>query len=291
MKLNKVILSRCRQFIALWTLAGCLLFLVFCTAYADTKYTIYFYNPETNINNFASLKIEFDRYLSDYGLFKFQPFSDRKTFEKFIAGKNDGVFLLSSWHYQSLARKLPIESVLVGVSEGKSMHRKILSTKARYITSIDSLEDIINIDSLEGKSVASSGSEDYTRNILVQMLGEGKKNIVDSLKILTVPKDIDALMAVVFEMASLALTTEQGLTKLMSINLKQYGKLKHLVASKEILLPIIAKPKQPDERVNLLLTVIEEMGTSLEGRKKLKMLGIDGWKRLSKAERISLEEQ
>ncbi len=282
MKLNKVILSRCRQFIALWTLAGCLLFLVFCTAYADTKYTIYFYNPETNINNFTSLKIEFDRYLSDYGLFKFQPFSDRKTFEKFIAGKNDGVFLLSSWHYQHLAKKLPIESVLVGVSKGKSMHRKILSTKEQYIT---------NIDSLEGEVVASSGSEDYTKNILVQMLGEGKKDIADSLKILTVPKDIDALMAVVFGMANLALTTEQGLTKLMSINLKQYRKLKHLVASKEILLPIIAKPKQPDERVNLLLTVIEEMGTSLEGRKKLKMLGIDGWKRLSKAERISLEEQ
>ena len=91
MKLNKVILSRCQQFITLWTLSGCLLFLIFCTAYADTKYTIYFYNPETNINNFASLKIEFDRYLSDYGLFKFQPFSDRKIFEKFIAGKNDGV--------------------------------------------------------------------------------------------------------------------------------------------------------------------------------------------------------
>lgn len=282
MKLNKVILSRCRQFIALWTLAGCLLFLIFCTAYADTKYTIYFYNPETNINNFASLKIEFDRYLSDYGLFKFQPFSDRKTFEKFIAGKNDGVFLLSSWHYQHLAKKLPIESVLVGVSKGKSMHRKILSTKEQHITSIDSLE---------GKVVASSGSEDYTKNILVQMLGEGKKDIADSLKILTVPKDIDALMAVVFGMANLALTTEQGLTKLMAINLKQYRKLKHLVASKEVLLPIIAKPKQPDEKINLLLTVIEEMGTSLEGRKKLKMLGIDGWKRLSKAERISLEEQ
>jgi hypothetical protein len=265
--------------------------LVFCTAYADTKYTIYFYNPETNINNYALLKREFDNYLLNYGSFKFQPFSDRKTFEKFIAGKNDGVFLLSSWHYQNLVRKLPIESVLVGVLEGKSMHRKILSMKERYITSIDSLEDIINIDSLEGKVVASSGSEDYTRNILVQMLGEGKKDIVDSLKILTVPKDIDALMAVVFEMANLALTTEQGLTKLMTINLKQYRKLIPLVTSKEVLLPIIATPKQPDERVNLLLTVIEEMGTSLEGRKKLKILGIDGWKRLSKAERISLEEQ
>ncbi len=291
MKLNKVILSRCRQFIALWTLAGCLLFLVFCTAYADTKHTICFYNPESNINNYALLKKEFDKYLSDYGNFEFQPFSDRKAFEKFIAGKNDGVFLLSSWHYQSLVRKLPIESVLVGVSEGKSMHRKILSMKERYITSIDSLEDIINIDSLEGKVVASSGNEEYTRSILMQMLGEEKRGVIDSLKILTVPKDIDALMAVGFEIANLALTTKNSLIKLYGINPKQYNMIGTLATSDDILLPIVAVPKQSSKKTEMLITIIEDMEMSREGTRKLKILGIDGWKRLSKAERISLEEQ
>jgi ABC-type amino acid transport substrate-binding protein len=256
-----------------------LLLLAFFKAFANSRYTIYFYNPEININNFASLKSEFDKYLSDYGPFQFQPFSDRETFEKLIVGKNDGIFLLSSWHYRDLKRKFPIESVLVGVSGGKSTHRKILLTR----------EDITSIDLLKGNTVASSGSEDYTNNILMQMLGENAKDIVDSLKILTVPKDIDALMAVGFGMANFALTTENSFAKLMTINPKQYEMQRQLAVSEEKLLPIVAVPKQPDDNIGLLLAIIEKMGMIPEGRKNLRMIGLDGWKKLDVAEMGLLE--
>ncbi len=259
-----------------------LLLLAFFKAFSNSKYTIYFYNPEININNFASLKSEFDKYLSGYGPFQFQPFSDRETFEKFIVGKNDGIFLLSSWHYRYLKEKCPIESVFVGVSKGKSTHRKILLTK-KGITSIDLLKD---------NTVASSGSEDYTKNLLQQMLGKGGNSIVDSLNILTVPKDIDALMAVGFGMANCALATENSFAKLMAINPKQYEMQRQLAVSavsKETLLQIVAAPKQSDENIGLLLTLIETMGRVPEGRKNLKMIGLDGWKKLGEAERILLE--
>ena len=291
MKLNKVILSKCRLFITLWTLAGCLLSLVFCTAYADTKYTIYFYNPETNINNYALLKREFDKYLSDYGNFEFQPFSNSDTFEKYAIVEPEGIFVVSSWYYKILSKKFSIEAALIGVLEGKSMHRKILSIKEQDITSADSLEDIINIDSLEGKVVTSSGNEEYTRSTLIQMLGEEKRGVIDSLKILTVPKDIDALMAVGFGIANLALTTKNSLIKLYGINPKQYNMIRTLVISDDILLPIVAVPKQSGKKTERLITIIKDMEMSLEGTRKLKMLGLDGWERLSKAERISLEEQ
>ena len=147
---------------------------------------------------------------------------------------------MSSWHYRQLKREFPIdmEAKLVGVSKGKATYEKILTTK----------NNIINIDLLKGKIVASSGNEDYTKNILMQMHGEGKRNIVDSMKILTVPKDIDALMAVGYGMADSALTTENSLAKLAAINPKQYGFLRSLSKSEEILLPIIAAPKQSDEK-------------------------------------------
>ncbi len=256
-----------------------LLLLTLFKAFSNSRYTIYFYNPEININNFASLKSEFDKYLSDYGPFQFQPFSDRDTFEKFIVGKNDGVFLLSSWHYRYLVKKCPIESVFVGVSKGKSTHRKILLTN----------EGITSIDLLKGNIIASSGSEDYTKNILLQMLGKGGNSIVDSLKILTVPKDIDALMAVGFGMVNFALTTENSFTKLMIINPKQYKMQRQLAASKETLLPIVAAPKQSDEYIELLLSTIEKMGRMPEGRRNLRMIGLDGWKKLGKAEMVLLE--
>ncbi len=278
---EKNVFKRYGQHIAFCLLA-CMLLLTPTKTLAGNTYTIYFYNPETNINNFASLKTEFDQYLSGYGSFQFQPFSDRKSFEEFIVGRRDGVFLMSSWHFRQLKRKFPIDmdARLVGVSEGKATHEKILTTK----------NNIININLLKGKTVASSGNEDYTKNILMQMQGEGNRNIVDSMKILTVPKDIDALMAVGYGMADSALTTESSLRKLATINPKQYGFLRPLSKSEEILLPIIAAPRQSDEKIRLLLTIIEKMETVLDGKKKLKMLGVDGWKKVEELERIFLEE-
>ena len=273
--------NRYQQLTAFCLLISMLL-LISTKTFASNTYTIYFYNPETNINNFASLKIEFDKYLSSYGSFEFQPFSDSKSFEKFIVGRNDGVFLMSSWHFRQLKRNssIDMEAKLVGISKGRATHQKILTTK----------KNILNIDLLEGKIVASSGNEDYTKNILMQMHGEGERNIVNSMKVLAVPKDIDALMAVGYGMADSALTTESSLIKLASINPKQYGLLRSLSKSKEILLPIVAIPKQSDENIELLLTIIEKMGTVPGGKKKLKMLGVDGWKKIEELERKFLEE-
>lgn len=263
-----------RKLIILSLIVGFLLFLGAIRLTAASKYTIYFYNPETNINNFASLKIEFDTYLSNFGNYQFQPFSDKDTFEKFIAKKKDCVFLISSWHFKSLREKYPMEPVLIGVLKGKSTQRKILLAK----------ENIKNLDLLKGGNIASAGSEDYTRNILIQMFGQKGKKIIDSLKVLIVPKDIDALMAVGFGMANSALAAESSVAKLSSINPKQYKMMKQLSASKEILLPVLARPKECDKDVEKLIAIIEKMGELSEGKNKLKMLGLDGWKRLDESE-------
>ena len=53
------------------------------------KTMVYFYSSETNINNFKSLKIEFDRYLSKQGPYEFQPFSSREDFEKHVKDKEN----------------------------------------------------------------------------------------------------------------------------------------------------------------------------------------------------------
>ena len=186
--------------------------------------------------------------------------------------------LLSSWHYHDLLGKVPIEPVFVGYLKGKTTQRKILSAN----------ESITNIDALKGKSIASAGSDEYTKNILIQMLGKENKDIIDSVKILTVPKDIDALMAVGFGMASSALTAEISFTKLLAINPKQYGMLNQL-ASMETLLQIVAAPNLFDENVGLLLSIIQDMVSSVEGKRNLKMISLDGWKKIGNVERLFLE--
>jgi len=248
---------------------------------AGHKYTIYFYNPETNINNFASLKKEFDFYLSRFGGYQFQPFSERELFEKLITNKKDGIFIISSWHYKKLKERIPIEPIMVAITKNKSTCRRVFST-TRVIS---------DISLLGGMNVASASSEDFTKNILVQMFGENKGNIAASIKILSVPKDIDALMSVGFGMADAAVTTDNSLTKLAGINRKLHDKLKQLLISDETLLPIVAIPKPLDENHLKLAKIVKDMETVAEGKNKLNMLGFDGWKTLNESEKEYLEKE
>jgi ABC-type amino acid transport substrate-binding protein len=252
--------------------------------------TVFFFSPETNINKYNLLKTEFDTYLGIYG--KFQPFNDQETFENEIAGKINCLFLVSSWHYQKLRKenmellangqkaKIKMTPALVGVLKDQITQRKIFSTK----------KSTKNLASLKGKKIASAGSKKYTKQLLTEMLGQDNKAIVDSFRILTVPKDIDALLSLSFDMAEAAITTEATLAKLAKLNPKQHSSLKALAKSEGAFLPIIAIPEGATADTAKLLKIFELMGMETDGRKRLKMIGLDGWKILSDDEKRRLDK-
>lgn len=236
--------------------------------------TLYFYNSETNINNYVSLKIAFDTYLSKFGGFRFQPFSNKDVFEKTLMETQDGGFLLSSWHYHILQKKVSITPVLVGISHGKSTQRKVLSAK----------KQINKFELLKGGRIASAATEAYTRTILSQILGDDSAGILAQIELILVPKDIDALMAVGFGMADAALTTEDSLENLAKINQKQYSLLTRLGVSEKQFLTLVVVPNKATASAEVLLDILEGMDQAPEGESRLKMLGLDGWRRLTQSE-------
>lgn len=240
-----------------------------------SRYTVYFYNPESNVDNFASLKTKLDVYLKNLGPYLFQPFCDRNTFESTIRGKHDCVCILSSWHYKELRKHFPLKPVLVGTVDGKSIQKKILSAK----------NNTRNPGMLKGVSIASAGSEEYTRKLLTAMLGKDSAPLVDTFQILSVPKDIDALISIGFGLVQAALTTESSVSMLPSINQCLYKKLTVLAESEESLLPIVAIPETQDAGVDKLLEIVEGMRISDEGKRCIRMFGLDGWKKLDEKER------
>ncbi len=247
---------------------------------SENAQTIYFYNPETNINNFASLKISFDTYLSKFGNYQFQPFNEKGAFESSFSEGGQSVYLLSSWHYQLLSSKLALQPVLVGVYNGRSTQKKILAVR----------QDIADISELSGKTVACSGSKQYTENLLGEMLGEEGRDVLKTIKLILVPKDIDALMAVSFGMASAALSSERSFENLEKINKKQYQLLKPLSTSRPHFLTLVALPSSSNADAEVL-DVLEKMGINPEGETRLRMLGLDGWRKLSEQEKLLLKQQ
>jgi hypothetical protein len=244
-----------------------------CTvpAVTATPLTVFFYNPETSVDNFAALKAGFDTFLSRQGNYSFQPFSDRATFEKTLQDKPAGVYMVSSWHYALLNEKIPLNPVLVGMARGEVAQRKALTSRQG-----------VELAALREATVAGSGTEDYLRTLLGKMLADA--SLVSGLRLLTVPKDIDALMAVGFGMAQAAISSEASLNKLALVNARQHSQLRTLASSDKNLLLIAAIPRQARADNVPLIRIIESMNQQPEGETNLKMLGLDGWKRVETLE-------
>lgn len=242
---------------------------------ADTG--LFFYNPEANIDNYIALKNKLTSYLNRNGHYFFEPFTKFDALTDKINKNKSGTFLISSWHYQLLKRTQPIQPMLVAHIQGKTTHHKLLTVKT----------NISNPEQLKGKRIASSAKEEFARDLLRDMLpGEPKKAIVDSLKILPVPKDLDALMSLTFGMADAALTAEESLKSLATINPTQYGSLKILVTSSDFPLPMVTilndagiAPTKDQEQLFSLLIAMEK---SPEGLALLKTIGIDGFRKFEK---------
>lgn len=239
------------------------------------KIKIYFYSSETNINNFKSLKMEFDRYLSKFGPYEFQPFSSRDVFEKQVKGKENCLLLLSSWHYRHIHKKYALTPALTGVRNGKKYQRKILVSG----------EKPADIEAKPGL-VASASSLQYTTSALKRML---KKFAEHPFQVLTVPKDIDALMSVGFGMAKLAFASQNVFDELKGVNPRLCSKMKVVAEGEETLRLILALPQGFTANRKKMVDMIKNMAMDSDGKRRIRMLGLDGWQELDSSDRSRLE--
>ena len=243
--------------------------------------TIFFFSPETNVNNYGALKSEFDSYFSTVGTLKFQPFSSRTHFEAFLAKRPDGLFLMSSWHYQQLVQKDEWNPVLVGVLKGKTTQKHLLFAP----------KELKSVRELGNLTIAASGSREFSETLLREILGEDADVIMETIEILVVPKDIDALMAIGYGVAGAAIATENGVKKLSQINPKQLELLHPLGVGPDSLLPVVVVHQDASMAVlQKIITILQKMGAEAEGRQRLKMLGLDGMIRLAPAHKEALRE-
>ena len=242
--------------------------------------TIHFYSPETNINNFGTLKGEFDAFFAGAGGHKFQPYGDRAVFEKAMEGNGGGLFLMSSWHYPRLVKKAAWQPALIGQLREKTTQHHVLCAK----------KEVANLAALKGATVRAAGNKDFILTLLGELLGPEHRALIAGQKVLEVPKDFDALMALGMGEAQAAIVTESGLDKLAKINAKQHAALVQLAKGTERLLPIVVSPAQPDAATQALLKVLADMGADPEGQQRLRLLGLDALTAINPAQTKELRK-
>lgn len=241
------------------------------------KTTVYFYSSETSINNFKSLKIEFDRYLSKFGPYEFQPFSSREDFEKHVKDKDNCLLLLSSWHYRQIHKEYSLTPVLSG-------HRKNQKYQKRILVSGGPTSEI---ESIKSARIASASNPQHTISVLMEMLKENYSR--EHFRILTVPKDIDALMSVGFGMATYALSTGNSFEELRQANPTLCSKMSILAEGEQSLLLVLAVPEGYNQDSEKMVSILKGMSTNAEGKQKIRMLGLDGWQKLDPLDEQKLE--
>lgn len=233
---------------------------------ADTL-TVYHYNPESHSDRNLVLKNTFDRYFQRSNNIQLQPVEDRATFQQLIAKGTVGLFIMSDWHYRQLASSNPgLMPYLRGLKGNKDTFRKLLLGKPPIPR--------------EKITIAVSGTEDYVRTILKEMTFSGSPPPKQS-RLLTVPKDIDALLAVSFGLADAALATEDNYEKLSHLYKKEYQQLTILGRSEPQKRLVVVAIKQHLPAVQLALDALENMDQSQDGRLGLNLLGLDKWTRLT----------
>lgn len=241
------------------------------------KVKFYFYSSETNINNFKSLKMEFDGYLSKFGSYEFQPFDKRELFEQHIRNKENCLIFLSSWHYHRIYQDLSLKPALIGVRNGKSFQKRILVAN----------EKAADMNKVKKGPIASASNTPHTQNILGEMFkgAEWAKTV----RVLKVPKDVDALMSVGFGVSKFAITTESALDNLKQLDPMTYKKIKILAQGRQSLLLILAVPEGFDKQARNVVKMIKDMPGYPDGMNIIKMIELDGWKRVDPSDQSKLE--
>lgn len=239
----------------------------------DIPVTVYFFNPEINVDRNTVLKQKFDQLLLKGGHYRFQPVRDRAVFENLVNREVDrhAVYMLSDWHFRLLSESAPLTAYLIGEKNGSTSYRKLLVRRKQPAS----------ISSFKLTTVASAGSLAYSERLLKEILTQRPELSAATARLLEVPKDLDALLALGFGMADAAICTEDSLQQLAALYQNQYEQLAIWGESQTQQRMIVAARTHASVQQQAVLDYLMEFNHSAEGQIRLKMLGLDRWQRYS----------
>jgi len=223
-----------------------------CVALFAEPQKIYYYTTDKNINNFKTLKVQFDRYLSKYGAYEFQAFTDKKMFEIFVK-ESDCIVMLSSLHYNQIAKENDFNAVFV------AQNKKTIT---------DTNVNIGKANTPLNGTVTTAFSEKYTHKLLRRTFG------LHHFRLLKVPKEIDALMSLGYGISQFASVSKDSFRLLQKTNSSLTRNMRVYSESDPNYRMLVAVN---NENVNdkEFIRIFTNMNKNKNGKKVLKLLGID----------------
>jgi hypothetical protein len=234
---------------------------------ASAPLKIYYYNPEINASRNLVLKETWDTYLGEQLQFTFQPVDRQGDFKRLLENEPSAAFIMSEWLFNTLQLEQDafFSLAMQGLKDGQDTYLRILVGQTTMF------------DPKKAR-IASSGDKARSLKILADIYPELSADQVAQLKILQVPKDIDALMALGYGLADVALTSQVSLMNMAKLNESRFQKLKIIKESKPLGQSILVfKSIEKADKENLVRSLIDMPGSE-QGRQAISMIGLDAWK-------------
>ena len=228
-----------------------IVFLLCVMLFAET-HKVYYYTTDKNIDNFKTLKVNFDRYLAKYGAYEFQAFTDKEMFETFLKDENT-IVMLSSLHYKQIAKKHKLNAVFVAQNKKSVTDTNVIIGKKNA--------------PLQG-TLSTAFSEKYTKKLLRKTFG------ISHLTLLKVPKEIDALMSVGYGMSQFA-SVSKGSFKLLQKTNRTLTKDMRIYSESDPNYRMLVAVNKENVKDQDFIRIFTNMNKSKNGKSVLKILGID----------------
>ena len=250
--------------------------------YAHATTTIYYYNPDSNLTDYAGLKRTADGFLREIGDFQFQPFRDGNVFDMHTLMNSDGITILPSWKFKSMevdrAGFFTLWPHWVGTKSG-------VNSEARIVVSLR--EKPAKFGS-KMKIASSIGSSQCIRLLAAAFPNEP---IEDVIEIVSVPRDSDAGFAVLFEEADAAVVTERTVS-MITPSLRDSGdRLIEWTKTAPVLAPVVVVDENEPTAQKHTEELFTHMAAHPKGKELLELLGLDGWQAFVSDELRFFEEQ
>ena len=229
----------------------------------------YFFSPDWRPPDLGKLAVAVEHALAAGQVdISFQAFTRYEDFERQVLVQPPSFMIAPAWVEGPGGTILGLELRVIARPQrhGKSTYRKALMTRAN----IDSIDDLAR--GAIAATLYSMGSGNPASVLDTFHLA------AESAKVVPVPKDVDALLALNFGQVDAALVTSEQYEQLARTNPAEAEKLRVLAFSSEVGLPPVfaAAGANPAERDRLrdLLGRLREVP---EGPSVLTMLGFDGF--------------
>lgn len=228
---------------------------------------VFVFSPESKSGQTQAAKLSVERFLQTEGIqAQIHFFANAVDFERSVSRVKPEYAVVASYYFAAQGREMQWRALLSGHLNGDESFRKIFMVD----------QSVARLSELRDKPVATTSFGPATLSFVNQHFLQPVGLSVSQVRLITVSKDVDGLMALAIGQVKGAIVTQDSIERLKSINAAAFVSMKELRK-----LPAIAHPKLVQfphgQDSTKFRNAFRKMTTTTEGGDFLRFLGVTGF--------------